>query len=284
MTIWSHVNSGTEWRGSGGRDPPRRAARAPPRLPPAAVAPQPVRPPRPFHRRGGWRGGDGAFRRTLRLVGPGIVRAQSARRPAPIRDMPAAAGGRVRPAGGGGRLPPAAGPRRQRPRRSGRHWPPTRCWRPWWRPPRRQVPGIPSTPPSAVRVVLGQQVSVTAAGTLASRLAVAAGEPVEARGRAHPAVSPPRPPSLRSTRRCWPCRPAEDLGAHAGRALADGTVGTGHRPRPSARRADRPARHRAVDPAVIAMPTWATPTPSLPPTSACGWRRGRGPASAAPRW
>ena len=41
------------------------------------------------------------------------------------------------------------------------------------------MPGTVDPAEMAVRVVLGQQVSVTAAGTLASRLAVAAGEPVE---------------------------------------------------------------------------------------------------------
>jgi AraC family transcriptional regulator of adaptative response / DNA-3-methyladenine glycosylase II len=45
--------------------------------------------------------------------------------------------------------------------------------------PGRRVPGTVDPAEMAVRVVLGQQVSVTAAGTLASRLAVAAGEPVE---------------------------------------------------------------------------------------------------------
>jgi AraC family transcriptional regulator of adaptative response / DNA-3-methyladenine glycosylase II len=45
--------------------------------------------------------------------------------------------------------------------------------------PGRRVPGTVDPAEMAVRVVLGQQVSVTAAGTLAARLAVAAGEPVE---------------------------------------------------------------------------------------------------------
>jgi AraC family transcriptional regulator of adaptative response / DNA-3-methyladenine glycosylase II len=45
--------------------------------------------------------------------------------------------------------------------------------------PGRRVPGTVDPAEMAVRVVLGQQVSVYAAGTLAARLAAAAGEPVE---------------------------------------------------------------------------------------------------------
>ena len=45
--------------------------------------------------------------------------------------------------------------------------------------PGRRVPRTVDGAEMALRVVLGQQVSVTAAGTLAARLAVAAGEPVE---------------------------------------------------------------------------------------------------------
>jgi AraC family transcriptional regulator, regulatory protein of adaptative response / DNA-3-methyladenine glycosylase II len=45
--------------------------------------------------------------------------------------------------------------------------------------PGRRVPRTVDRAEMALRVVLGQQVSVTAAGTLAARLAVAAGEPVD---------------------------------------------------------------------------------------------------------
>jgi AraC family transcriptional regulator, regulatory protein of adaptative response / DNA-3-methyladenine glycosylase II len=45
--------------------------------------------------------------------------------------------------------------------------------------PGRRVPRTVARAEMALRVVLGQQVSVTAAGTLAARLAVAAGEPVD---------------------------------------------------------------------------------------------------------
>ncbi|HEY7070552.1 MAG TPA: AlkA N-terminal domain-containing protein [Acidimicrobiales bacterium] len=45
--------------------------------------------------------------------------------------------------------------------------------------PGRRIPGTVDPAEMAVRVVLGQQVSVAAAGTLGARLAAAAGEPVE---------------------------------------------------------------------------------------------------------
>jgi AraC family transcriptional regulator, regulatory protein of adaptative response / DNA-3-methyladenine glycosylase II len=45
--------------------------------------------------------------------------------------------------------------------------------------PGRRIPGTVDPAEMALRIVLGQQVSVAAAGTLAARLAVAAGEPVD---------------------------------------------------------------------------------------------------------
>lgn len=94
--------------------------------------------------------------------------------------------------------------------------------------PGRRVPGTVDPAEMAVRVVLGQQVSVTAAGTLASRLAVAAGQPVEdpEGGLTRLFPTPAAIAAVDPAALAMPASRRTSVLTLAG-ALADGTVGLG---------------------------------------------------------
>lgn len=94
--------------------------------------------------------------------------------------------------------------------------------------PGRRVPGTVDPAEMAVRVVLGQQVSVTAAGTLGARVALAAGEPVEDPEGGLTRLFP-TPAAIAAVDLAVLAMPASRRTAvlTLARALADGTVALG---------------------------------------------------------
>ena len=147
-----------------------------------------------------------------------------------------------------------------------------------------RVPGHVDGNEIAVRAVLGQQVSVAGARTVAARLVQAHGRAPERRGRPGGRRADPPVPGRGDDRRARPGRPAHAAGPGegAGRAVRRAgrrhdRAGPGPGPRPGPPRAAGHPRHRALDRRLRrARARSATPTCSCRPTSAS--------ATRSPRW
>ena len=158
---------------------------------------------------------------------------------------------RARPRRGAGRDRAPARPRAPTPRRSARTRAPTRCWRRWSTAhPGLRCPGAVDGAELAVRAVLGQQVSLAAAGTLAARITAALGRPLRApRAGGHAPLRHRRRAAGRRPRGARDAALARARAARAGRragrrrlALAPGADPAGHARGPAGA-----AGHRAVD-------------------------------------
>ena len=224
---------------------------------------------------------DGTYRRTLALPArprdPGADAGRATASPRASRSTTSATSPRrsAAPARSS-----ASTPTRRRSRRTST---PTRTSARWSRArPGLRVPGVVDGWEIAARAVLGQQITVAAARTLASRITAAVATPLaDARRRADPPLPDPGPGRRRARR---------DL--HDA-ALARPHAARPRRRRPAARRAARrrgaPSSSGASAPGPRATSRCASATPTSSSTATSRSRRrcgelGADPAAAPPSW